>query len=122
GLSSRAQSAELVLGYVGHNLALLAVPGLLAALVLAWPPRFAARVWSAGPNSGVNTVQALNVWMIQSIVAVGPPLGGPVFTLYIKTDWGISLFFLTPLALVAVPALRLRWMGVVALPAPLPLL
>jgi hypothetical protein len=25
-----------------------------------------------------------------------------------KTDWGISLFFLTPLALVAVPALRIR--------------
>ena len=23
-----------------------------------------------------------------------------------KTDWGISLFFLTPLALVAIPALR----------------
>ena len=25
-----------------------------------------------------------------------------------KTDWGISLFFLTPLALVAIPALRIR--------------
>ena len=25
-----------------------------------------------------------------------------------KTDWGISLFFLTPLALVAIPALRVR--------------
>jgi hypothetical protein len=28
-----------------------------------------------------------------------------------KTDWGISLFFLTPLALVAVPALRLHGMA-----------
>src|SRR5205085_8614700 len=38
GLSSRAQSAQLVLGYVGHNLALLALPAVLAALALAWPP------------------------------------------------------------------------------------
>ena len=30
-----------------------------------------------------------------------------IFTVYMKTDWGISLFFLTPLALVAIPALRL---------------
>ncbi|MDO9060424.1 MAG: hypothetical protein Q7U92_15575, partial [Bradyrhizobium sp.] len=30
------------------------------------------------------------------------------FMIYIKTDWGISLFFLTPLALVAIPALRIR--------------
>src|SRR6201986_2913729 len=32
GLSSRAQSAQLVLGYVVHNLALLAVPVLLAGV------------------------------------------------------------------------------------------
>src|SRR5580704_13783013 len=31
GLSSRAQSAQLVIGYVAHNLALLAVPIMLAA-------------------------------------------------------------------------------------------
>ena len=28
--------------------------------------------------------------------------------IYMKTDWGISLFFLTPLALIAIPALRVR--------------
>ena len=39
GLSSRAQSIQLVLGYIGHNLALLAVPVALAALALAWTPR-----------------------------------------------------------------------------------
>jgi hypothetical protein len=27
---------------------------------------------------------------------------------YMKTDWGISLFFLTPLALVAIPTLRIQ--------------
>jgi hypothetical protein len=89
----------------------LAVPVVLAALALAWPPRFSMRVWASGANSGVNTTQAQNVWMIQSIVAVGPPLGGLVLTVYMKTDWGISLFFLTPLALVALRPLRLRAMA-----------
>ena len=42
------------------------------------------------------------------IVAIGPVLGALAFTIYMKTDWGISLFFLTPLALVAIPALRIR--------------
>src|SRR5450432_4047357 len=60
GLSSRAQSAQLVLGYVGHNLALLAAPVALAALVLAWDPRRRnpltqlAHAWSPGANTGVN--------------------------------------------------------------------
>jgi 4-amino-4-deoxy-L-arabinose transferase-like glycosyltransferase len=107
GLSNRAQSAQLVLGYVGHNLALLALPVVLAALALAWPPRWLKRVWSRGPNSGVDLSQALNVWWIQAIVAVGPPLGGLIFTVYMKTDWGISLFFLAPLALVAIPRWRI---------------
>ncbi|MGB7122698.1 MAG: hypothetical protein WBE02_23535, partial [Bradyrhizobium sp.] len=40
------------------------------------------------------------------IVAIGPPLGGLILSVYMKTDWGISLFFLTPLALVAIPDLR----------------
>src|ERR1700722_19411487 len=88
GLSSRAQSARLVLGYVGHNLALLLAPVALAGLALA-----------------------LNVCIIQIVVAIGPPLGGLMFAVYMKTDWGISLFFLTPLALIAIPRLRLRRMA-----------
>ncbi len=108
GLSSRAQSAQLVLGYVGHNLALLALPVALGALALGWPPRWLARAWSRGENGVVNRAQALNVWMIQAIVAIGPPLGGLAFAVYMKTDWGISLFFLVPLALVAIPSLRLQ--------------
>jgi 4-amino-4-deoxy-L-arabinose transferase-like glycosyltransferase len=116
-LANRAQSAQLVLGYVGHNLALLAVPVVLAALALLLPrPRF-SRIWSPGANVGVNASQALNIWIIQIIVAIGPPLGGLIFTIYMKTDWGISLFFLTPLALVAIPGLRVHASALFAIAA-----
>jgi len=114
GLESRAQNVQLVLGYIGHNLGLLAAPVALATLALCWPTRWrtplalVARAWSPGANTSVNLSQALNVWIIQAVVAIGPPLGALIFTVYIKTDWGISLFFLTPLALVAIPALRVR--------------
>ena len=109
-----ATATHLAIGYAAHNLALLAIPVVLALLALSigprwWsPPAVAARTWSRGPNPGVDLSQALNVWMIQAIVAIGPPLGALFFTVYLKTDWGISLFFLTPLALVALPVLRLR--------------
>ncbi len=114
GLSDRAQSAMLVLGYIGHNLALLVLPVTLAALslfgtgLLRDPSLAWARVWSPGTNKGINQSQALNIWIIQLVVAIGPPLGGLIFTVYMKTDWGISLFFLVPLALVAIPALRIQ--------------
>src|SRR5215210_2586845 len=117
-LSSRSHSAQLVLGYIGHNMALLLAPVALAALALASVPRWRAkplalltRAWSNGVNAAVNRSQALNIWIIQIVVAVGPPLGGLIFTVYMKTDWGISLFFLTPLALVAIPFLRLPRMA-----------
>ncbi|KRQ96556.1 hypothetical protein CQ12_08835 [Bradyrhizobium jicamae] len=109
-LTDRATINELVVGYIGHNLALLALPAVLGAIALMWRPwrltpfPFLAR----GANSGVNTSQALNVWIIQAVVAVGPPLGALMLHFYIKTDWGIPLFFLTPLALVAIPAVRVR--------------
>src|ERR1700730_7485650 len=89
GLSSRAQNAQLVLGYVGHHLALLAVPVVLAAGALAWrqPLSLFAGAWSRGANASVNASQALNIWIIQIVVAIGPPLGGLIFTVYMKTDW-----------------------------------
>ena len=118
GLSSRAQSLQLVLGYISHNLALLMAPVALAAIALAWRSRWwtrsprqpmapLTRAWSRGANDAVNASQALNIWIVQIVVAVGPPIGALIFAVYMKTDWGISLFFLTPLALVAIPSLRL---------------
>lgn len=118
-LSDRSQVARLVLGYVGHNLALLALPVALAAVAVALAPsgrRMLARAplrilrgsRVRGTNPGVDRSQALNIWLIQIIVAVGPPLGALAFSVYMKTDWGISLFFLVPLALVAIPALAVQ--------------
>jgi 4-amino-4-deoxy-L-arabinose transferase-like glycosyltransferase len=111
---TRATTIDLTIGYAAHNFALLALPVLLALLALSlgrrwWSPAFvAARTWSRGPNPGVNISQALNVWIIQAIVAIGPPIGAIIFVVYLKTDWGISLFFLVPLALVALPVLRIQ--------------
>jgi 4-amino-4-deoxy-L-arabinose transferase-like glycosyltransferase len=116
-LSDHALNLQLVLGYIGHNIALLAAPVALAALALSWTifkrrrSTSLARTWSRGADPGVNLPQALNVWLIQVIVAIGPPLGGIIFTVYMKTDWGISLFFLVPLALVAIPSLRIQRMA-----------
>jgi 4-amino-4-deoxy-L-arabinose transferase-like glycosyltransferase len=127
-LTDRAQCLQLVIGYVEHNLALLAAPIALAALLLALTPGWwtsfrrqplslVTRTWSRGPNPAVNISQALNVWIIQTVVAVGPPLGALAFIVYLKTDWGISLFFLTPLALVAIPSLRVPKIAVFYLAA-----
>lgn len=121
-ITDRGLVAQLVLGYVVHNLALLALPVALAGLALALVPPLRAllarapleivtRAWARGGNGTVNLSQALNVWIIQAIVAVGPPLGALAFSIYIKTDWGISLFFLVPLALVAIPSLRVQRAG-----------
>jgi hypothetical protein len=110
---------NLAVGYVGHNLALLALPVILAVIALAWSQRpwkpFV--FWSGGASPGVRTAQALNVWIIQAVVAIGPPLGAVLFQVYIKTDWGIPLFFLVPLALIAIPSLRVRWIALLNLTA-----
>ncbi len=108
-LTDRGMINDLALGYVGHNLALLALPVALAAIALAWRPlHWPFPFWRRGANSGVNLSQAVNVWIIQAVVAIGPPLGALTLQIYLKTDWGIPLFFLAPLALVAIPAVRVR--------------
>ena len=116
-ISNRMQSLQLASGYVGHNVALLLLPIAIAALALIFPSwrslallrnfsKVARLNWSRAPNPAVRTSQAINVWIVQAVVAIGPPLGGVVFAIYMKTDWGIPLFFLVPLALLAIPMLR----------------
>ena len=118
-LSDRWQTLQIVLGYVAHNAALLVVPIGLAALAVGWRPRLLRDLlrrplnwirlpWSRGPNPGVDPGPALNIWIIQAVVAIGPPLGALAFDVYLKTDWGIPMFFLVPVALVALPWLRVQ--------------
>ena len=117
--------------YLAHNIGLLLIPIAFAAIALAWKLQWwkslrrrglagefiasAKRPWVRGPNSGVFFTQALHIWIIQVIVGVVPPLAAVVFGVYMKTDWGISLFFLVPLALVALPALRMTQMALIRL-------
>ena len=116
-ISSRLQSFHLAAGYINHNIALLLLPIAFAALALIHVPwrssglpwsltNMVTQAWSRGANSGVRLSPAIQIWLIQAIAAVGPPLGGVALKIYMKTDWGIPLFFLTPLALVAMPHLR----------------
>ena len=129
GSPQRALNVKLVGLYVAHNIGLLVPVALLAGAALAWrrgwwrgETSFSQRIialvkgpWARGPNSGVNLPQAINVWWIQIIVGVVPPIAALVLDIYMKTDWGISLFFLTPLALVAIPTLRVRRRALVLL-------
>ena len=113
-LSNRAEAWVFVRGYIAHSTALMAVPLILSVVVLGWgrwrsvlvarPIAVCAR--PARPD--MSRAQAINVWIIQAVVAIGPPLGALAFTIHIKTDWGISLFFLVPLCVMAIPALRVR--------------
>ena len=116
-ISNRTESLRLAVGYMVHNVALLLLPIALAALALVHAPwRSSARIWnplktaalnwSREPNPAVRVSRAIHIWIIQIVVAAGPPIGGFLLVIYMKTDWGIPLFFLTPLALVAIPMLR----------------
>ena len=111
---SRIHALHSVGGYIGHNVVLLLFPIALAALAVWFVPqrgRNALRTmtfnWRHGANSGVRISQAIHIWLISIIVAIGPPLGAFAFAVWMKTDWGIPLFFLVPLALVSIPVLRI---------------
>ncbi len=119
-LSSRARSLQLATNYVGHNIGLL-LPAVLAALIALRWQRFSilwrqrpmetmrnALLWRTSGAHNVDISQARNVWIIQTIVAVAPPVAAFALAIYIKTDWGIPLFFLVPLALIAIPRLGVQ--------------
>ncbi|MFX8581889.1 hypothetical protein ABTM27_20760, partial [Acinetobacter baumannii] len=81
--------------YLVHNLGLLLLPVAFAAIALAWKLQWwksirtkgvfrefadsAVRPWMRGPNSGVYLTQARNIWIIQIIVALVPPVAAVVF-------------------------------------------
>jgi len=113
---SRRLSLELAGTYVGHNVALLALPLLTAAAALAGP-RW-RRFWRPSTQAApVDIAQARNVWVAQAILAIGPPLAAVALGVYLKTDWGIPLFFMVPLAALAWPRLMVRRTALLGLAA-----
>ncbi|MCO5130538.1 MAG: glycosyltransferase family 39 protein [Xanthobacteraceae bacterium] len=116
-ISSRLESLRLAGNYLGHSVAMLLPPVAIGALALIFPPwrslalvrnfpKMARLNWSRAPNPAVRIPRAIQIWIIQGVIAIGPPLGGVAFAVYMKTDWGIPLFFLVPLSLLAIPMLR----------------
>ncbi len=101
-----------VLDYLGHHLGLLAPVIVVTVLMLGLQrPSLHGRLrWAAFPASShvVQPGPALNVWLVQAIIALGPPLAAWALAIYLKSDWGIPLFFLMPLALIALPLLGVK--------------
>lgn len=127
-LPSRLAGADFALHYLGHNVALLLAPLLALVVALRWRPlRHVLRdsplemlrhavLWRPAAGS-VDIGQARNIWIIQAAIAVLPPLGAAALGIYIKTDWGIPLFFLVPLAVLALPSLGVQRIAMVRLVA-----
>jgi 4-amino-4-deoxy-L-arabinose transferase-like glycosyltransferase len=125
-LPSRLDGMEFALHYLGHNVALLLAPLIALLLALRWRPLRRvlldspletlrrAVLWRPGGRS-VDLGMARNIWIIQAAIALLPPLGAAAFGIYIKTDWGIPLFFLVPVAVLAAPALGVQRIALVRL-------
>jgi hypothetical protein len=108
-LPSRLDGIGFALRYLGHNAGLLLAPLLALGLALLPRPRLPfVRVRSAAGPGAIDAGAARQVWWIQGLLAFGPALAAAAFGIQIKTDWGIPLFFLVPLAVLALPQLAVR--------------
>lgn len=119
-LSSRGHAAELAANYLEHNIGLLLLPLLVALIALRWQPieqlwrqplaatLRGAVLWAGNVGADINVAQVRNIRIIQTIVAVVPPIAAVVLAIYIKTDWGIPLFFLVPLVFITIPQLAVQ--------------
>lgn len=131
GARSFDTTLHLVTIYFLHNIGLLLIPVALAYVALAWKLQWwkslrargfirefiasLKRPWARGPNPGVHLNEARHIWIIQLIVGIVPALAALPFGIYMKTDWGLSLYFLVPLALIAIPQLRMTQMALIRL-------
>jgi 4-amino-4-deoxy-L-arabinose transferase-like glycosyltransferase len=93
---TRGQVASRSVSYLTHHAALLAPP-LVLAVLLTRPWRSPARRW---------TPLALVVVLAFAAMALLPSLAANLFTVLLRTDWGIPIFALAPAALVLWPRLQ----------------
>ncbi len=90
-------------GYL-EQAAVLWVPSLLAGLAAL---RF-RRVWlQVSPHDAIQKSNAFLVWIILAVLLVAPPVAALAFDVVMKSDWGIPLYFLVPIAVLAIPRLAL---------------
>jgi len=119
GLSSRAQNIQLVLGYLGHNLALLAAPVALAALALAWVPRWWGRPVRAPLALFCTRLVARRQserGYVAGVPYLGHPDGGrdrarrsaPCFSCLYENRLGYLAVFSDPAGAGGVPSLRVQ--------------
>ena len=80
------------------------MPPLLTALAaLAFRP-----IWfQAAPDGAINRSNALLVWIVLVVLFVVPPVAAVALGIVMKSDWGIPLYFLAPVAALALPFLAI---------------
>ena len=101
-LAGEPGSVLHTLDYLGHHVALLAIPAGVGAALL-WPWRKALNAAAA------KNPDAFLVIVISTVLVLTPPLTALVLGSYLRLDWGNPLFFLVPLSLlVLVPRLVTR--------------
>jgi hypothetical protein len=80
------------LDYLGHHLALIAIPVVIGAALL-WPWRRAVNGFAA------REPDAFLTFIICAVLVFLAPVAALVMGSYLRLDWGNPLFFLVPLAL-----------------------
>jgi hypothetical protein len=105
---------------VAHHAALL-LPPLLA---LCWALDF-FRVRPAAQNARIDRGSALQVNTVAMALIIGPPLAAIAIGVFFKSEWGIPLYSLVPLAIVAharfgvmrhaIPRMAAVWTGCTAI-------
>jgi 4-amino-4-deoxy-L-arabinose transferase-like glycosyltransferase len=101
-LAEQPGSPLQTLDYLGHHVALVAIP-ILAGALLLWP-------WRKPLNAAaVRNPDAFLVLIVSAVLVLMPPLAALALGSYLRLDWGNPLFFLVPLTLlVLIPRLVTR--------------
>lgn len=94
-------SATTAAAALGHH-ALLLLPVVLA---IGWAIG-RQKMRHAIAQTGVRIETARLIWVVIAVFAVLPPALAVILDVHMKSDWGIPLYGLVPLALMTVPQIR----------------